>query len=185
MRAREPANRRRLLGVGVAAVAVLAVVLTVVASRGPSSVSPAASSAREDTSGSFAPLRLTSLDGKQIALPTGRPGMVMFSTSICVTCFVAARGMAQYRSDAPRRVDAAFVSVDPGDSARALAERRAAIGRASYPFAIDTSGTLAARYRITVLGTVIVYDATGRIVARIVEPGPDDLRAAFNRAGVA
>jgi hypothetical protein len=39
--------------------------------------------------------------------------------------------------------------------------------------------------RITVLGTVIVYDATGKIVARIVEPGPDDLRDAFGRTGVA
>jgi hypothetical protein len=111
--------------------------------------------------------------------------MVMFSTSMCVTCFVSARGMAEYRSHADRRVDAAFISVDPGDSARALAERRDSMGHVSFAFGIDTTGTLAARYRIAVLGTVLVYDAAGKIVARIVEPGPDDLRAAFHRAGMA
>jgi hypothetical protein len=93
-------------------------------------------------------------DGRPVSLPAGRPGMVMFSTSMCVTCFLSAR------------------------------ERRDSIGRRPYPFAIDTSGTMATTYRITALGTVIVYDATGKIVARIVEPGPADLRKAFRRAGV-
>jgi cytochrome oxidase Cu insertion factor (SCO1/SenC/PrrC family) len=185
MRARERARRRRLVSVGIAAVVVLTVVLTVVASRRSSDAVPASVGTPEDGAASFAPLRLTSLDGKQIALPAGRPGMVMFSTSMCVTCFVSARGMAEYRSHADRRVDAAFVSVDPGDSAQALAERRDSIGHAPFAFAIDTTGTLAARYQITVLGTVLVYDAAGKIVARIVEPGRDDLRAAFDRAGAA
>jgi AhpC/TSA family protein len=185
MRAPEPARRRRLVGLGIGTVVVLAVVLTIVASQRPSDAVSASVGTTEDTAASFAPLRLTSLDGKQIALPAGRPGMVMFSTSMCVTCFVSARGMSEYRSHGGQRIDAAFISVDPADSAQALADRRDSMGRASYPFAIDTSGTLAARYQITALGTVLVYDAAGTIVARIVEPGPDDLRAAFDRAGVA
>jgi hypothetical protein len=120
---------------GIAAVVVLAVVLTVIASRRSSDAVPASDATTEDTAGSFAPLHLTSLDGEQIALPAGRPGMVMFSTSLCVTCFVSARDMSEYE--------------------------------------------------ITVLGTVLVYDAAGKIVARIVEPGPGDLRSAFHRAGAA
>lgn len=185
MRASEPARGRLLVGLGIAAVVVLAVVLTMVASRRPTNAVPASSRMTEDTAEAFAPLHLTSLDGEQIALPARRPGMVMFSTSMCVTCFVSARDMSEYRSHAHPRVDAAFISVDPEDSAQTLAERRDSVGRGSFPFAIDASGTLAARYQITVLGTVIVYDATGKIVARIVEPGPDDLREAFDRAGVA
>jgi hypothetical protein len=78
MRASEPARRRRLVGWGIAAVVVLAVVLSIVASQRPSDAVPASDATTEDTAGSFAPLHLTSLDGKQIALPAGRPGMVMF-----------------------------------------------------------------------------------------------------------
>jgi hypothetical protein len=179
---RERLRRRRLVGFAIAGVVAIAVVLAIVAGRRPSDAGVGRAEGRAT---SFAALRLTSLDGKRIALPAGRPGMVMFSTSMCVTCFVSARAMAEYRAGAHRRVDAAFISLDPGDSARTLAERRDAMGGTSLAFAIDTSGALAARYGITVLGTVVVYDAAGRVVARMVEPGTDDLRAAFARAGVA
>jgi hypothetical protein len=74
--------------------------------------------------------------------------------------------------------------VDPGDSPAALADWRAGLGGKRYPFAIDTTGTLAAEYGITALGTAIVYDATGRIVARVVEPSLQELRAGFRDAGV-
>jgi hypothetical protein len=49
-------------------------------------------------------------------------------------------------------VVAAFISVDPGDSPDALADRRAGLGGARYPFAIDPTGTLAAQYGIAALG---------------------------------
>ena len=83
-----------------------------------------------------------------------------------------------------RNCDAAFISVDPGDSADALADRRSGLGGTAFPFAIDATGTLAARYGIAALGTVIVYDATGRIVSRVVEPSLQELRAGFREAGV-
>jgi hypothetical protein len=43
---------------------------------------------------------------------------------------------------------------------------------------------LAAQYGVTALGTVIVYDATGRIVSRVVEPSLQELRAGFREAGL-
>jgi cytochrome oxidase Cu insertion factor (SCO1/SenC/PrrC family) len=137
-----------------------------------------------DAAAYAAPLRLTSIDGERISLPAGRPGMVMFSSSYCTTCFVSVNFMTRYRAEAREPVDAAFISVDPGDSPDALADRRAGLGGTAFPFAIDTTGTLAARYGIAALGTVIVYDATGRIVARVVEPSLQELRAGFREAGV-
>jgi hypothetical protein len=141
----------------------------------------------EDTSSSdasAAPVRLTSIDGQAVALPTGRPGMIMLSTSGCVSCFVSAKSMANYMAEAPQRVDAAFISVDAGDSPEALAARRQTMGGAPYPFAIDTTGQLLLDYGVTALGTVVIYDATGTIVAKTIEPSLPELRAGFARAGV-
>jgi cytochrome oxidase Cu insertion factor (SCO1/SenC/PrrC family) len=176
-------RRRGLIALGVAPLVVLGVAFAM--TNSPSTTTPADSSDGATAPGYAAPLRLTSIDGKQISLPAGRPGMVMFSSSYCATCFVSASFMARYRAEAPERVDAAFVSVDPGDSPDALADRRAALSAAPYPFAIDPTGNLAAQYGITSLGTVIIYDATGKIVSRVVEPSLQDLRAGFREAGVA
>jgi AhpC/TSA family len=130
------------------------------------------------------PVQLTSIDGERVSLPSGRPGMVMLSTSTCASCFVSAKFMADYVREAPEPVDAAFISVDPGDSKQALFARREAIGGTPYPFAIDTSGELAAAYRIATLGTAVIYDARGTIVSKVVEPSLEDLRAGFDEAGV-
>jgi hypothetical protein len=151
----------------------------------PPATTPAGSSDGAAAPGYAAPLRLTGIDGQQISLPAGRPGMVMFSSSYCTTCFVSASFMARYRAEAPERVDAAFVSVDPGDSPDTLADRRAALNGKPFPFAIDPTGNLAAQHGITALGTVIIYDATGKIVSRVVEPSLQDLRAGFREAGIA
>jgi hypothetical protein len=93
--------------------------------------------------------------------------------------------MAEFTRRAGGKVDAAYVSVDPSETPGTLADRREAIGEVPYEFAIDTSGDLAAQNQITTLGTVIVYDAEGKIVAKSVEPRMEDLEDAFKRAGVA
>jgi hypothetical protein len=173
-------TRWRTALLGVVALAFVGLVVAVVSS--PSATSTQSSSA---TGGErAAPVRLTSIDGKLVSLPSGRPGMVMLSTSACVSCFVSAKFMSDYAREAPEPVDAAFISVDPGDSRQALVARRDAMGGAPYPFAIDASGDLAAAYRIASLGTVVIYDAHGRIVSKVVEPSLTDLREGFHEAGV-
>jgi hypothetical protein len=176
-------TRRRAVGFGFAVV--VGLVLVVMTTQRSPEAGPLSGSTSAGSGSHLAPIRLTSIDGERISLPAGRPGMLMFSTSTCVPCFISAKHMADYKARAPQRVDAAFIGVDPGDPPSALAARRDLIGERPFPFAIDTSGTMAAQYQITTLGTVIVYDAAGKIVARIVEPTIDDLRAAFRRAGVA
>jgi hypothetical protein len=168
----------------VALVGAVAVVLAVVSAQRSSSAGSSDPASGGGSSDRVAPLRLATIDGKALALPRRRPGMVMFSTSGCLTCFVAAEHMAEFRADASRPVDAAFVSIAPGDSAQALADRQASIRPRPFPFAIDQTGTLAQQYRIAALGTVVVYDAAGRIVARVIEPSLGDLPSAFGRAGV-
>lgn len=188
-RAKQPSSssivtRGRLILVGVIAMAAFALVLAAVGTRHTTNAAPGGTSAPATSASYAAPVRLTTIDGRRVSLPGGRPGMVMLSSSLCTTCFLTVRDMGKLKSQLGRRVDAAFISVDPGDSATTLADRRDAIGDPPIPFAIDTSGTLAAQYHITTLGTVIVYDATGKIVQRSIEPTYGDLQAAFRRVGV-
>jgi hypothetical protein len=175
---------RRLIAVGVVALAAVTLMLVVISAQRTTNAAPGGADAAASSDAYAAPLRLTSIDGKPVSLPAGRPGMVMLSSSLCTTCFLSVRDMGKLKSRLGRRVDAAFVSVDPGDSAATLADRRDSIGDPPIPFAIDTSGTLAAQYQITTLGTVVIYDATGKIVERTVEPTLSDLQAAFRRVGV-
>jgi hypothetical protein len=177
-------SRRRLIVIGVIALGAFALVLAAINSRHTTNAAPGTASAPTTPASYAAPVRLTTIDGTRVSLPAGRPGMVMLSSSLCTTCFLTVRDMGKLKSRLGRRVDAAFISVDPGDSPATLADRRDAIGDPPIPFAIDTSGTLAAQYHITTLGTVVVYDATGKIVERSVEPTYGDLQTAFRRVGV-
>jgi hypothetical protein len=173
-------TRWRTALLGLVALAFAGLVIAVVSSPFPTSTQGADANGGELA----APVRLMSIDGRWVSLPSGRAGMVMLSTSACVSCFVSAKFMADYVREAPEPVDAAFISVDPGDSRQALVARRDAMGGSPYPFAIDASGDLAAAYRIASLGTVVVYDAHGRIVSKVVEPSLEDLRDGFHEAGV-
>jgi hypothetical protein len=177
-------TRTRLIVIGIIAMAAFALVLAAINTRHTTSAGPGGASAPTTSASYAAPVRLITIDGTRVSLPAERPGMVMLSSSLCTTCFLTVRDMGTLKSRLGRRVDAAFISVDPGDSPATLADRRDAIGDPPIPFAIDTSGTLAAQYHITTLGTVVVYDASGKIVQRSVEPTYGDLQAAFRRVGV-
>jgi hypothetical protein len=175
--------------IGVVAGAVAAVVLVVVATQRSPSAGPAAAGSADggvswDSSGKIAPFRLESLDRKQVALPrAGRPGMLIFSGIGCPTDIETGRDMGEFKRAHPG-VDAAYVSVDPGETPETLADHRERIGDVPYRFAIDTTGQLATQNRIAQLGTVLVYDASGGVVARFLEPRMRELREAFENASV-
>jgi hypothetical protein len=172
-----------------ASVALVFVALMVVAllstgpSAGPESGAPATGASGSDVADAVSPVRLRSLEDARIALPADRPGALFFSVSSCLSCLPSARALGEVKQRLESRVDAVFISMDPGDPPEALAARRASIGGPPYPFAIDASGTLASRYRITALGTVVIYDARGREVERLIDPTRDQIAAAFRAAG--
>jgi cytochrome oxidase Cu insertion factor (SCO1/SenC/PrrC family) len=169
-----------------AAILVGTVVAVIVVPGGRSSPSDAAPSAAPDSppSGGAPTIALTSLNGQPLRLPAaGRPGMVMFSSSICTSCFVAAAFMGDYKQT-HQGVDAAFVSVDPNYSRQALNDRHAALGDRAFPFAVDTSGQLFASYRVASLGTVIFYDRAGNIRRSVIEPSLVDIENAFRKLAV-
>jgi hypothetical protein len=184
-RAGSRSNPRRIVGIAIAAIAAVALIVAATRAQHAPKPAPVSATAAEDADSYAAPVRLTAIDGERVSLPAGRPGMLMLSSSLCTTCFLTVRDMGKLKSQLGRRVDAAFISVDPGDSVATLRDRRDAIGDPPIPSAIDTSGTLASQYEIRTLGTVVVFDARGRIVSRSIEPTLSDLWGALRRVGVA
>lgn len=170
------------LSAGAVIVLVVAALAALSAQRG----APAGTQASAPVGdGGVAPaFSLTTLEGKQVSVPAGRPGAVFFTVSSCVSCIAPAKELARLKERVGDRADVLLVSMDPGDTPQAVRQLTSLIGDPPpYPSAIDTSGTLAAQYGITALGTTVVYDQQGRIVDRLIEPGADELTAAFRQAG--
>ncbi len=168
------------ISAAVVIVAVLAAVSLGGLTSGGDAVSPSSTSGGERV----APIKLTTLEGEAIELPAGRPGAAFFTVSSCLSCISSARALGELKAEYGSRADAIWIGIDPNDPPAAVRERRRSLGDPSYPFAIDRSGTLAGQYGVQALGTTIVYDARGKLVTRLIEPTEQQLRAAFQRAGV-
>lgn len=166
---------------GVAAIAVVAVVVVISAGGAGPNVTGSAAQGERDRA---APISLTALDGERVVLPAGRPGALFFTVSSCLSCVPSGQALGELKAELGNRADAIWIGIDPSDPPAAVRKRRRAMGNPPYPFAIDDSGTLASRYRVQALGTTVIYDDAGEIVARLIEPSKDQLRAAFARAGV-
>jgi cytochrome oxidase Cu insertion factor (SCO1/SenC/PrrC family) len=190
-RGARPARRMSWLTIGLAGTVAAALVALVVVSAtrstsksAPSGTAPA-NVATSGGSGRVAPLTLTTIEGRSVSVPGPRPGALFFSVSGCTSCIPSAQALSTLmKTGLGSRVSAVFISMEPQDSPQAMRLLRDTIGDPPYPFAIDTTGTLASQYRIQALGTVVLYDARGRIVDRVVDPSLGQLAEGFRKAGV-
>ncbi|MGH2743570.1 MAG: TlpA family protein disulfide reductase [Thermoleophilaceae bacterium] len=167
----------------VAAVAAVAVAALVV-SLGRSDTGPGGGGDASAGRGRVAPLALTTLEGRRLDLPRGRPGALFLTVSSCLSCIPSAQALGELKARYGDRLDAVWIGIDPTDPPEQVRARRESMGNPPYPFAIDRSGTLANLFAVRALGTTIVYDADGRIVSELIEPSKDQLESAFRKAGV-
>lgn len=171
--------------IGVAgALALLLAAVVIAGSGGSSTGTPPAADDAAVSAETMPAVSLTTLEGKPVELPSGRPGALFFTVSSCLSCIPSAQALGELDATLGRQADIVWVGIDPNDPPSAVRERRRSMGNPAYPFAIDTSGTLAGRYGVTALGTTVVFDANGRIVERLIEPGRGQLEAAFRKAGL-
>lgn len=181
-------SRRRVGTVVSIALAVAFAALVIAATHNAGSTSTASSTPgtrAAASSSQVGALTLTSLDGQPVRLPAGRPGALFFSVSSCTSCLVSAQTLGTLKTRFGSGVDAVFISIDPRDPPAALRARRQSIGNPAYPFAIDHTATLYRQYDVTALGTTIIYNARGQILARLIEPGLTQLTSGFRAAGLA
>lgn len=182
-----PARKRSRWLAGGAALAALFVGLVVLAvAHSGSQQSAAPASAKAPTSADqVAPVALRSIDGTPVRLPAARPGALFFTVSSCTSCLASAEALGKAKEQLGSKIDAVYISIDPNDPPSALRAVRTSVGNPPYPFTVDSSGTLYRQYHVSALGTAIVYDAHGRIVARLIEPDLGQWEAAFRQAGAA
>jgi hypothetical protein len=115
------------LAAGVAAIAVVAVVVTI-AAGGPGSNITAPGSAAHGARDRVAPISLTTLEGERVELPAGRPGALFFTVSSCLSCIPSGRALGELKAELGTRADAIWIGIDPGDPPAAVRERRRAMG---------------------------------------------------------
>lgn len=76
-----------------------------------------------------------------------------------------------------------FISIDPSDSADGLRAVSRTVGDPPYPFVIDRNGVATTKYRITALGALVVYNANGAVVDRLIDPDRSQIASALRKAG--
>ena len=133
--------------------------------------------------GRIAPFTVTSIDGRSVRLPAGRPGALFFTSSACEACVASARALNDLKSSVGDRADVLLLG-GPGESQEHLREFSEMAGNLTYPLAVDSQGTQFAAYKINALGTTLIYDEHGRITTRKIEPDSSTITAAFREVGV-
>lgn len=184
-------RRARALGVGVTAtllalgVAVLATRSGSDSSEGPRSASPAAAGSAE-VDGQAAAFSVPTLSGSTFVFPTGKPTALFFTASSCGSCLPKAEAFDRIHREVGDRVAILGVDVDPTDSESAFREWIGAAGNPGYDFAIDRNSELVRVFGVRALSTVVIADASGRVVFDSYTEGDEaTFRAALARAGLA
>lgn len=175
---------RWIVGAALAAVIAIAVVVATQRSSGEAGSKPAARGS--DAAAATIP-RFTVVDvrGRRLTRPGGKPGLLIFTASYCKPCIAQAPGVVRLKRRLGARAEMLTVSIDPRDSATAMARAFGPIGGGTpgYEIAVDRAGTLAPAFGVTSLGTELVYDRRGRQVWRGVLSDVSEIAAALRRAG--
>lgn len=179
-------SRRRwpiVAALGVAVLAGLAVIVTVVPPSSPtappSSPTAAATATATGSAGAFT---ATTLAGQQVAVPGGKPSAVLFFSATCRTCGPVAHALAVAQQANPQ---ANYVAVDldptetPADITRFLTTNQAT----TLAVADNAGGRLSGGYRVTQLSTVVILGPDGHELSRAVEPTAAQIQTAIAAAG--
>jgi len=166
---------------------VVVVVLTGVGASTPTGVTPGGSmSMSMSTRGGSADIRVGLRDsgGRVHRLPGGRAGaLLLMEPHGCPACVRAARSMAALRFRWGDRIDVHAVSLEPDITSAQIESFLRSARAPSLAVAIDTRlGDVAAMLDRPEYGLVLVYDRTGKVVARLASPTRGRLRTALSAA---
>jgi thiol-disulfide isomerase/thioredoxin len=122
--------------------------------------------------------------GTSFTLPSGRPTVVFFMASWCLSCVAEAQALGRLQEEHGDRVTILGVDVDPRDTLPTVRQFAAEAG-VDYGFVRDGDGTLTQALDVRALDTTVVTDRNGRIVFRDAVPTDEEtLRAALGEAGL-
>lgn len=166
----EPSNARtRWWAIG-GVVVVIAFVASVVMSTRSASVPVGASGSMAGMSMGAGRLMVTMRDvsGREVRLPGGRPGVVVFAEARrCKPCMAAVRAARDALREAPAGAQLIVVMTDSGTGRADVRAFARSVGPGPARYVIDDrNGGLSSMLGASSLGSAVVYDARGRVVAR-------------------
>lgn len=166
-------RRKRSALVNAAMGAMLAVTLT----GCPLSKDQQPTSAAQDGSGTSTGFTARAASGDPITVPGGRPSVVLFFSVECGACGPTAKALAQVQADDPKAANFLVVDVTSyeteADIKNFLADNDAStLGRTN-----DPDGRLVRTYGVPSTSTVVILDASNKVVFRAYEPSVDKIRS--------
>lgn len=169
------------------AVAATAVILAACGS-GANHIGTSTQSASSTASGSPAPTQgtesavLTTIDGRTVRVPSGKPSVLVFISISCADCSAAAKAVAQASHTVGDKAEFLAVDLDPGVPATDLTSFLDYVDAKGLPTMIDAKATLLAKYNVSALSSVIVIDSAGKVTYRAINPSSNAIVAAVSGA---
>lgn len=129
---------------------------------------------------------VTTVDGKQVAIPGATPTAVLFFSYNCGQCVEGGKSLAAARAAVQKNGgNAGFLAVDmdPKDAPGAVARYLDQIDGKNVPAAAADSGAgLVTRFQIAETSSVIVVDPAGQVTFRGQAPSSDQILAALGKS---
>lgn len=116
---------------------------------------------------------LRDIEGRELALPGGTPGAVMFMARRgCPACVEEAKSLTRAAADVSPAPSITLVGTDPVETRSDFRAFDRAAGGLEVRYALDDrSGSVAQQFGAGGAGTIVVYDGSGMILKRL-RPGP-------------
>lgn len=167
-------RRRPLLLVGALVVALAVAAVLYTALKPASSPSDAAG-----PGGGPVNFTATTLAGQRIAVPGGKPSVLLFLGVNCGGCGPTATALGRLQAQAPGTANFVGVDITPGETTSDVRGFLTANHADGLGVALDTDTHLIGTLGVTQLTTVVVLDATGAPTYRAVEPAPEQVQTAL------
>lgn len=172
-----------LAGTVVAAALLAACGTTPASGPHPATSAAAGSSVDERTSsGAAAGAGFTTIDGATVRLPNSKPTVLVFFATACPSCGAAMVDAQHALGSTAGKATFLGVDLDAAEPADEITSFLHDIGVSGVPVVRDVEGKLAATYRVSALGTVIVISPSGKVAYRGVMPSPGAVLSAITSA---
>jgi thiol-disulfide isomerase/thioredoxin len=129
---------------------------------------------------------LATLAGSTFHFPTGKPTAVWFTANGCRSCIPKAQALDRIKASAGDRLAVVGVDIAPGETASTFRDWIKEVGNPRFEFALDSGGKLASAWGVKDTSTIVITDASGKVVYNSLEAADEQtFRAALSKAGLA